>query len=162
MTTRPGLAIGILTADCGPVLFADPKARVIGAAHAGWKGALTGILENTISKMESHGAHRDNIIAVLGPMISQSNYEVGPDFPAPFLAKSKNNRDFFKPSQNSTHYLFDLAGYIVHRLTQSGVQASNSNHCTYSNESNFYSYRRTTHRDESGYGRQLSAIVLTR
>ncbi|MEL6736345.1 MAG: peptidoglycan editing factor PgeF [Pseudomonadota bacterium] len=160
VTSIPGQAIGIVTADCGPVLFADPKAGVIGAAHAGWQGALKGVLENTVAAMEAEGAQRGDIIAVLGPMISQDSYEVGPDFPAPFLEQSPDNQRFFKPSQKPSHHMFDLAGYIVTRLTQAGVAASQTGHCTYRREEEFYSYRRTTHRKEPDYGRQLSAIVL--
>ncbi|MEM9677953.1 MAG: polyphenol oxidase family protein, partial [Pseudomonadota bacterium] len=143
-----------------PVLFADPKAGVIGAAHAGWQGALKGVLENTVAAMEAEGAQRGDIIAVLGPMISQDSYEVGPDFPTPFLEQSPDNQRFFKPSQKPSHHMFDLAGYIVTRLTQAGVAASQTGYCTYRREEEFYSYRRTTHRKEPDYGRQLSAIVL--
>ncbi len=161
VTDLPGLALGIVTADCGPVLFADSKARVIGACHAGWKGALTGVMENTISRMEELGAQRGNITAVLGPTISQANYEVGPDFPAPFAQQNEDNLQFFSPSEKPGHHMFDLTGYIVHRLKDAGVSGSAVNRCTYGEEENFYSYRRTTHRGENDYGRQLSAIVLT-
>lgn len=157
---KAGIAIGILTADCGPVLFSDPDAGVIGAAHAGWKGALNGVLENTISEMENLGAKRKNIIAVLGPSISQANYEVGPDFPAPFVTQNKSHEKFFIASQKPGHHMFDLTSYIVERLNQAGVNGSALNRCTYAEEENFYSYRRTTHRGESEYGCQLSAIVL--
>jgi len=160
VTDKPGLAIGIVTADCGPVLFADENAKVIGAAHAGWKGALTGVLENTIAEMEKLGAQRGAITAVLGPTISQQNYEVGPDFPTPFLDQNESNREFFTPSQKDGHFMFDLTGYIVQRLNEAGVHGTSVDICTYGNESDFYSYRRTTHRQESDYGRQLSAIVL--
>jgi len=160
VSNTPGQAIGIVTADCGPVLFADAEAGVIGAAHAGWKGALTGVLENTIAEMEKAGANKPNITAVLGPMISQASYEVGPTFPAPFLDQNAENSRFFIPSEKPDHFMFDLAGYIVNRLTKAGVNASQTGHCTYRAEQNFYSYRRATHRDEADYGRQLSAIVL--
>lgn len=160
VTNTPGLALGIVTADCGPVLFADKEAGVIGACHAGWKGAVGGVMENTISQMETLGAKNKNITAVLGPCISQTNYEVGPDFPAPFLELDSANNRYFMPSEKPDHHMFDLTGYIVDRLTQAGVNASATNRCTYAEEDKFYSYRRTTHRNEPDYGRQLSAIVL--
>ena len=160
VTDKPGIAIGILTADCGPVLFADTNAGVIGAAHAGWKGALNGVLENTISEMENLGAIRKNIVAVLGPMISQTNYEVGPGFPAPFIEQHTDNKHFFIASINSNHHMFDLTRYIVSRLIESGVEGLTVNRCTYAEKTNFYSYRRATHMGEDGYGCQLSAIVL--
>ena len=160
VTTTPGLALGIVTADCGPVLFADDRASVIGACHAGWKGALGGVLEATIKAMEEAGADRTSITAILGPTISQENYEVGPGFPAPFLEAGKENARFFIPSQKPKHHMFDLTGYIVERLLAAGVKASAVNRCTYAEEDNFFSYRRTTHRKEGDYGRQLSAIIL--
>ena len=161
VTDTPGLALGIVTADCGPVLFADSKARIIGACHAGWGGALKGVLEDTISKMESLGAMRKEITAVLGPTISQKNYEVGPDYPDPFRTESPDNDRYFIPSGNAGHFMFDLPGYIVDRLARAGVAASWTGHCTYADGENFFSYRRTTHRGEQDYGRQLSAIMLT-
>ncbi|MEM8750759.1 MAG: peptidoglycan editing factor PgeF [Pseudomonadota bacterium] len=160
VTTTPKNAVGIVTADCGPVLFADAENRVVGAAHAGWKGALTGVLENTIAKMEAEGAQRAKIKAVLGPMISARNYEVGPGFDAPFVELDGGNSRFFKPSVKPGHHMFDLAGYIVDRLQKAGVEAENLDICTYAAEDDFYSYRRTTHRKEPDYGRQMSAIVL--
>ena len=160
VTATPGLAIGVVTADCGPVLFADARAGVIGAAHAGWKGALTGVLENTISAMETLGAARGNIVAVLGPSISQANYEVGPEFVARFCAAEEGNDRWFSPSHRSEHAMFDLQGYTVDRLARAGVSASMTGHCTYADEPAFFSYRRTTHRAEPDYGRQISAIVL--
>ena len=160
VTNRQGLAIGIVTADCGPILFADANAGVLGAAHAGWKGALSGVLENTIAEMEKHGAARRNISAILGPTISQENYEVGPAFPDPFLEQSSDAKRYFIPSQKAEHFMFDLTGYIVDRLLKTGVNAGAVERCTYAEEDNFYSYRRTTHRGERDYGRQLSAIVL--
>jgi len=161
VTDTPGLALGIVTADCGPVLFADPKARIIGACHAGWGGALKGVLEDTISKMESLGAMRKEITAVLGPTISQANYEVGPNYPDPFLTESPDNDRYFIQSKTDGHFMFDLPGYITNRLARAGVSASWTGHCTYTDEENFFSYRRTTHRSEPDYGRQLSAIILT-
>lgn len=160
VTTTPGLAIGIVTADCGPVLFADPKARVIGAAHAGWQGALNGVLQNTISQMEAAGAKRENITAILGPTISQKNYEVGPEFHNRFLAQITDNAKYFIPSKTAHHFMFDLQAYIADQLNQAGVSGSALSTCTYGEEENYFSYRRTTHRKEADYGRQLSAIVL--
>lgn len=160
VTATPGLAIGILTADCGPILFADDKARVIGAAHAGWKGALYGIAENTIAAMESLGAKRQNIRAVLGPAISAANYEVGPEFIVRFIEADRANEAYFKPSDKNGHALFDLNRYTLDRLARAGVAVDHAARCTYAEPDNFYSYRRTTHRQEPDYGRQLSAIVL--
>ena len=162
VTNRPGLALGASAADCGPILFADAAARVIGAAHAGWKGALTGVLENTIDAMEGLGAQRENIIAVLGPSISAANYEVGPEFVARFTEADDANAAYFSPSGKPGHALFDLNRYTVERLAAAGVQASMLGRCTYAEEDLFYSYRRTTHRQEPDYGRQISAIVLER
>lgn len=160
VTSTPGLALGIVTADCGPVLFAEPEGGVIGACHAGWKGALTGVLEATIDAMEAQGATRSKITAILGPTISQVNYEVGPDIPTAFTKADDRNSRFFIPSLKEGHHMFDLTGYIVNRLLDSGVMASAVNRCTYDEEDNFFSYRRTTHRGEGDYGRQLSAILL--
>jgi polyphenol oxidase len=156
VTAEPGLAIGVITADCGPILFADPKARVAGAAHAGWKGALDGVTDATVEAMERLGARRRNIVAVLGPMISQASYETGPEFIERFGDKS-----FFKPSPKPGHFMFDLPGYIAMRLRSFGVGlVEDVSLCTYEDEQRFYSYRRATHRKETGYGRQISAIVL--
>ncbi len=159
-TDRPGIALGVLAADCGPVLFADAEARVIGAAHAGWKGALTGVLEATIETMETIGAARSRIVAVLGPSISQANYEVGPEFVARFVGEDEANARYFAPSGKDGHALFDLNGYTVDRLAAAGVSASRLGICTYANEAGYYSYRRATHRGEPDYGRQVSAITL--
>jgi polyphenol oxidase len=156
VTAVPGLAIGVLTADCGPILFADAKAHVVGAAHAGWKGALGGVTDAAVEAMERLGARRKNIVAVLGPMISQEAYETGPEFIARFEDKS-----FFKPSTRPGHFMFDLPGYIAARLRKFGVGAvEDTSICTYEDEQRFYSYRRATHRKETDYGRQISAIVL--
>ncbi len=160
VTATPGLLIAVLTADCGPILFSDPKAGVIGAAHAGWKGAIGGVLENTIVVMESIGAHRADIKAVLGPSISQANYEVGPEFVTVFTANDTSNSRWFRPSIKPGHSMFDLWGYTLAQLDTAGVEASCVNQCTYAHETNFYSYRRTTHRQEPDYGRQMSAIML--
>ena len=160
VTDRPGLAIGASSADCGPVLFADPEARVIGAAHAGWKGALTGVLENTVDAMEKLGAARERIIAALGPTIGPKNYEVGAEFVARFIEVDRENEAYFKPSRNGGHSMFDLNRYTLDRLRKAGVSAESLGRCTYAEEDLFYSYRRTTHRNEADYGRQISAVVL--
>lgn len=160
VTDRPGLAIGASTADCGPVLFADTAARVVGAAHAGWKGAFTGVLENTIAAMESLGARRENIVAVLGPSIGPKNYEVGPEFVSRFVEADAANERYFSPSANAGHSMFDLNRYTVDRLATAGVRAEALGRCTYAEEELFYSYRRSTHRGEPDYGRQVSAICL--
>lgn len=159
-TATPGLALGIVTADCGPVLFADPKNRVIGACHAGWKGALGNVMEATIAQMETLGAKRSSITAILGPSISQPNYEVGPNFPQPFLEQDAAHTRYFIRSQKPDHHMFDLSRYIVDGLDKAGVAVSGMvDICTYGRE-DFFSYRRTTHRGEPDYGRQLSAIAL--
>ena len=158
VTNRSGIAVGVGTADCGPILFADTTARVIGAAHAGWGGALAGILEATIVAMEGLGATRGRIVAVLGPLISQKNYEVGADFVAAFA--DANAERFFKPAVRPGHSLFDLSGFIIARLGAAGVLTADLGLCTYADEARFFSYRRATHRGEADYGRLLSAITL--
>ena len=160
VTDRPGVAIGVSTADCGPVLYADPKAGVVGAAHAGWKGAFGGVLENTIEAMEHLGARRADIVAVLGPSISQPNYEVGAEFVERFVADEPDNERWFTSSTRAGHAMFDLNGYTVDRLRKAGVEAHWLSRCTYAEEELFYSFRRTTHRGEPDYGRQISAIVM--
>ncbi|MBS8260529.1 peptidoglycan editing factor PgeF [Roseibium polysiphoniae] len=162
VTNQHGVAIGIATADCGPVLFADTEAGVIGAAHSGWKGAVGGILENTLAAMEQLGATRSNVTAVLGPTISQKAYEVGPEFRDRFIAEKATSARYFIPSEQPDHHMFDLPGFIVDRLSDAGVGAvQDLGLCTYADEDKFYSYRRTTHRGEPDYGRLISAIVLT-
>jgi hypothetical protein len=161
VTRERGLAIGVLTADCGPLLFADPEAGVAGAAHAGWKGALNGVASRTLAAMESLGAARQNIIAVVGPTISQAAYEVGPEFPAHFTDANAANKKFFKPSGRANHAMFDLPGYLAEQLGKLGVgSVVNLGICTFADEQRFFSYRRTTHRRERDYGRQISAIAL--
>jgi len=160
VTDRPGLALGVLTADCGPILYADAEAGVVGAAHAGWKGALTGIVESTVEAMERLGARRERIVAVLGPSIGSQNYEVGPEFVARFAEADPANGDYFAPSQKPGHALFDLNRYTLDRLGRAGVAAHAVARCTYAEEADFFSYRRATHRGEGDYGRQISAIVL--
>jgi len=163
VTATPGLALGILTADCAPVLFADRRSKVIAAAHAGWKGAIAGVLENTLDKMVALGANKKNIVAAIGPCIGQRSYEVGPDFPAPFLAEDPVNRDFFAASAREGHYLFDLPGYVSRKLSRLGIQdVTRVPADTCRDEARFFSYRRTTLRGEPDYGRQLSTIMLER
>ena len=160
VTSTPGLALAILTADCQPVLFADVDAGVIGAAHAGWKGALNGVLEVTLDKMENLGAERSNIVAAIGPSISQNSYEVGPEFRETFLSDDPSNAQFFDDGDEDK-FQFDLPGYGLHRLKSAGVaQAHWSEHCTYSDPDRFFSYRRSTHQNEADYGRLISAIRL--
>lgn len=160
VTATPGLPIAVLTADCAPVLFADPHARIVGAAHAGWKGALTGVMENTIDAMIALGAERSAIRAVVGPTISQANYEVGPEFQARFVAADAGHARWFVPSTKPEHFMFDLPGFCVARLKGAGVIGADIDQCTYADEAHFFSYRRTTHRGEPDYGRQLSAIMI--
>lgn len=160
VTDRPGLALGVLAADCGPILYADAEARVIGAAHAGWQGALNGVLESTIDAMEKLGARRDRIVAALGPSISGANYEVGPEYVDRFLAADARNDGYFVPATKAGHAMFDLPRYTVDRLVAAGVRASSLGRCTYAEEDLFYSNRRRNHRGEPDYGRQISVIVL--
>jgi YfiH family protein len=161
-TKTPGLALGITTADCGPVLFADSEAGVIGAAHAGWRGALGGVLEATLVAMERIGAKRDRIVAVLGPMIRQDAYEVGPELIAAFRDADRGNARFFLPTTRDGHALFDLPGYFGARLRAAGVATFiDLGLCTYADERRFFSYRRATHKGEPDYGRLISGIALT-
>ena len=162
VTNRPGVAVGIGTADCGPILMADATAGVVGAAHAGWRGALAGVAESAIEAMVVLGARRERIVAVLGPSISQANYEVGPELVGQFTDTDPTNARFFVPSERPRHSLFDLPGYTIARLKAAGVTAANMNLCTYADETRFYSYRRTTHRGEADYGRLISAIAMNR
>ncbi len=160
VTATPNLALTILTADCQPVLFADSDANVIGAAHAGWRGALDGVLEATLAAMEALGAKRENTVAVIGPTISQRAYEVGPEFLDDFAADSPDNLQFFA-NGNGDRLQFDLPAFGLHKLRQAGVgQAEWTRHCTYSDPDRFYSYRRSTHAKEADYGRLISAIKL--
>lgn len=162
MVTRvPGIALGVLAADCAPVLFADEAAGVIGAAHAGWKGAHGGVLEAAIETMESLGAERTRIVAAIGPCISQDAYEVGPEFFDAITRADPETGRFFEPAVRSAHWQFDLAGYVAARLETAGLAAIDIlGECTYAQEAAYFSYRRTTHRKEPDYGRNLSAIVL--
>ena len=161
VTRVPGLAIGISTADCGPILFTDPQARVIGAAHSGWRGALTGVIEATVAAMEQLGAQRSRIVAAIGPMIRQKNYEVGEELVAKFTEADAANKSFFAPASRSGHAMFDLAGYVGSRLKQAGVTYDDLGRCTYEEPTRFYSYRRMTHLKESDYGRHINAIALS-
>lgn len=161
VTDQPGLALTILTADCQPVLFADTKAGVIGAAHAGWRGALEGVLEATVEAMEGLGAQRANMVAVIGPCISQRAYEVSWDFYDEFMAYNPDYARFFANGEKPDKLQFDLPGFGVHRLRSAGVgDASWIRQCTYHDPDRFYSYRRTTHAGEADYGRLISAIRL--
>ncbi|MEE7450802.1 polyphenol oxidase [Methylobacterium radiotolerans] len=162
MVTRvPGLALGIATADCGPILFADPENGVVGAAHAGWKGALTGVIGATVSAMEALGARRSRIVAVLGPTIGPASYEVGPDFVARFRNDAPGMERFLGRGTRPGHAQFDLPGFILARLEEAEVgEATALNLCTYADPERFYSYRRTTHRGEADYGRLISAVTL--
>ena len=160
VTATPGIALSVLTADCQPVLFADPSARVIGAAHAGWRGSRDGVLEATLAAMESLGAARKNISAVIGPTISQASYEVGPEFYESFTDGAPEMRRYFASGEGD-RMLFDLPAYGLHRLRAAGVlQALWTGNCTYNDPQRFYSYRRSTHAGEADYGRLISVIRL--
>jgi YfiH family protein len=160
VTDRPGLLLGILTADCAPVLLADAHARVVGAAHAGWRGALAGVTDTTIGAMEQLGAHRERISAAVGPCITQLSYEVSEDFRQHFAEQEPGSERFFAESATGKPH-FDLPGYVVHRLLVAGIEQVEALQLdTYAEPDRFYSYRRATHRGEADYGRQLSAIAL--
>lgn len=161
VTSAPGLVIGVLTADCGPLLFADAEGKVVAAAHAGWRGAVGGIIESTISGMERIGAKRSRIAAALGPCINEAAYEVGAEFEADVVARDPAGARFFgRPNADAKPH-FDLPGYILNRLHGAGItNIVNEARCTHANESLFFSYRRTTQRKEPDYGRQISAIVV--
>lgn len=160
VSRTPGLAIGVLTADCGPVLFADPEAGVIGAAHAGWRGAFDGVLESTVAAMQGLGARPDRIAAVLGPSISQANYEVGPEFVDRFIRNDPAHASYFLASPKPGHAMFDLRQFTLDRLRAAGLKADMLADCTYADEEAWFSYRRSTHRNEPDYGRQISAIAI--
>jgi len=165
VTDVPGLALGILTADCAPVLFAAHEARVIGAAHAGWQGALSGVIENTVNTMTTLGAEPAAITAMIGPCIGQTNYQVGPEFRDRFTDADVNYATFFIPSPDTSkpdHWQFDLKGFVEFRLHAAGVGSISAiGLCSYANAENFFSYRRSVHRGEPDYGRNISAIALT-
>jgi len=160
VTATPGLALSVLSADCQPVLFADAKAGVIGAAHAGWRGALDGVLHSTVDAMEGLGAQRTDITAVIGPAISQRAYEVGPEFMDSFIAEDPEFARYFINGEGD-RMLFDLPAFGLNRLAAAGVGTCEwTRHCTFSDPDRFYSYRRTTHAKEADYGRLIAAITL--
>jgi polyphenol oxidase len=163
MVTRiPGIALGILTADCAPVLMFDAQAKVIGAAHAGWQGAFSGIVESVLSAMTRLGAQATRVRAVVGPSISPAAYEVGPEFQARFVAAEADNARYFRRPGRTAQWHFDLPAYVAHRLNRAGAGSVDIvGRCTYAEEEDFFSYRRTTHRKERDYGRQLSVIALS-
>jgi len=162
VTATPGLALGVLTADCAPVLFVDPQAAVVGAAHAGWGGAFRGVIEATIGAMEALGARRDRVVAAIGPCIAQASYEVGPEFLDRFVAAEAASARFFVPSDRAGHHRFDLPAYALERLRRAGVAGATwLGRDTCAEPDAFFSYRRSEHRAEGDYGRQISAIALT-
>jgi hypothetical protein len=160
-TRRPGLALGIVTADCAPVLFADPAAGVIGAAHAGWRGAVAGVLEATIEGMLALGARRGRILAAIGPCIRQPSYEVGPDLRDAVIGRAATDARFFAEARREGRWQFDLAGYCAARLAAAGVAVEVTPHDTLPNEADFFSHRRNTLAGGGPIGHQLSAIALT-
>ena len=161
VTAERGLALAVASADCGPILFADPRAGVIGACHSGWKGAFTGVIESTLAALEGLGARRSDTVAVLGPTISRAAYEVGPEFSQRFLDVDPANARYFTPSARERHAMFDLPAYIADRMGRSGIgRFVDLGLCTYADETRFYSYRRTVHRSEPDYGRLIAAIAL--
>lgn len=166
VTNRPGIILGIATADCGPLLFADPQAGIIGAAHSGWKGAISGVLEETIACMETLGADRSRISVALGPTISRTAYEVGPEFITRFKATDVSYERFFTPSAlegREGYAQFDLPAFIGARAQAAGIKTfENLGLCTYADDARFYSFRRATHKGEIDYGRLISAITLSK
>jgi YfiH family protein len=161
VTATPGLALGVTGADCGMILFADARARVVGAAHAGWRGALAGVVEATVAAMERLGAKPSGVAAALGPCIAQASYEVGPEFVSAFAEAGEDTGRFFAPSRKAGHSMFDLKAYIAERAARAGVgRFDDLGLDTYADEGRFFSYRRTTHRREPDYGRLVSAIAL--
>jgi hypothetical protein len=161
VTMRKGVALGALAADCAPVLFASHEDGIIGACHAGWRGALDGVAEATVDAMIDLGARPDRIRAAIGPCIGGTSYEVGPEFPSPFLEQDTRNSRFFDTAAKEGHFLFDLAAYLRHRLDRLNLdEVYCVNRDTYADEANFFSYRRSCHRSEPSYGRMLAAITL--
>jgi YfiH family protein len=162
VTRTPGIGLGVLAADCAPVLFSDPEAKVVGAAHGGWRGTLAGVMEATVAAMVSLGARIEAIHAGIGPCIAQPSYEVGPEFRDRFATEDADSLRFFKPAPRAEHFLFDLPGYIAARLGRLGLAAvEHSGHDTAADEDLFFSYRRACHRGEKDYGRGLAAIAVT-
>ncbi|MBM7405779.1 MULTISPECIES: peptidoglycan editing factor PgeF [Sphingomonas] len=160
VTDRPGLALGILTADCAPVLLADREAGIVGAAHAGWKGAIGGVTDSTLAAMEQLGARRERIAAAVGPCIARASYEVDADFVRRFAEANPENERFFTDTREG-HAQFDLEAYVVHRLASAGVRRIEALGLdTYADPERFFSYRRATHRGEPDYGRQIAIIGL--
>ena len=158
--TRPGTAIGVLAADCAPVLLADAKARVVGAAHAGWRGARDGVIGAVVDAMCERGAERDRIVAAVGPCIGPKSYEVGPEFPGHFVEQDSGNIQYFSEQPGSDRFQFDLPAYVLDRLRDTGVsRIAATGQDTY-RAHEFFSYRRSCHRSEPDYGRNLSVIVL--
>ena len=161
VTRRPGIALGVLSADCTPILFADRRGQAVGVAHAGWKGALGGVLEACIAAFEREGVRPADIQAAIGPTIGLANYEVGPEFPEKFLAEDPANTRFFTASSRHGHHRFDLPGYVKSKLERLGLaEIEDLGLCTYADEARFFSYRRATHRGEPDFGRLISAIVI--
>ena len=161
VTREPGVALGILTADCAPVLLAEAGSGVIGACHAGWRGALAGVIDATVAAMCDVGARRERIRAAVGPAIGKRSYEVGPEFPAPFLAEDPGNAAFFREAPRAGHHLFDLVGYALHRLGRLGIGgAAATGGDTLAEPARFFSYRRACLGGERDYGRLISAIAL--
>ena len=161
VTTESGIALGVLAADCAPILLADAESRVIGACHAGWRGAVGGVVDATIEAMTREGARRERIVAVIGPCIGKASYEVGAEFPAPFLAEDAGNAAFFVAAPRAGHSLFDLAGYLLARLRRLGIGAvALTGGDTVAEEARFFSYRRACLKRERDYGRLISAIAL--
>lgn len=160
VTDQPNIVLGVLSADCVPVLLADRGAGIIATAHAGWRGAHDNIIASVVDEMESRGANRASISAVIGPAISQTAYEVGAEFIAHFANTYRDDQDLFMPAKRADHAQFDLTGFVGRQLARAGVNAQLLDVCTYADEARFFSYRRTTHRGEADYGRQLSAICL--
>jgi YfiH family protein len=162
VTASPGIAVGVLAADCVPVLLADTAGKAVAAAHAGWKGALGGVIEATVASMGMLGASPEHIVACVGPAIQQQSYEVGEELRARFLEADAGNGAYFRDSERGGHFLFDLSEYVMRRLLAAGVSdVERMALDTYSEEQDFFSYRRATHRCESDYGRQVSVIALT-
>jgi YfiH family protein len=161
VTAIPGIALGVLAADCAPILFYEPVAQVVGAAHGGWRGALGGVAEAVLARMTALGAKRHRIRAAIGPCIAQRSYEVGPEFPQPFLADDPGTTCYFIPAQREGHFLFDLRGYIADRLARAGLATVDvAAHDTVAEDEQFFSYRRACLNGERAYGRGLSAAVL--
>lgn len=161
VTRTPHLAISVSTADCGPLLFADAQARVIGAVHAGWRGAFTGVIEAAVAAMEKLGADRSRIAAALGPTIRQPNYEVGPEFVERFVTADRGNTRFFVATERTGHAMFDLTGYIADRVQRAGIMNfEDLGLCTFAEPERFFSFRRTTKLNEPDYGRHINAIAL--